>query len=191
MEEDTKNDQEQLPKEQSLLSSWEPSREVRLFSLYLSAIGIIACIFLLVRAYVYQRHGLRFTYAEGFISEKLFQGYEGTVFIYMSCFLQGIALNSSIIEKYPDTIGKISKFLMIASMFIFFPSLWFYCSSTISELKIVRYILALALSVYMILNIFSSNGQIEKKPHRETSILCGCIIGTFLLFIKNFVEVNF
>jgi hypothetical protein len=148
-----------------LISRFKPSRKkVRLFSVYLSAIGIVGGIFLLVRAYLCHKYGLRFTYAtEAYTSEKLFQGYESTILMYMSYFLQGIALNSSVIEKYPVTIGKISNFLLVASMVILFPSLWFYCSSAIPELENLRYFLAIILIAIMILNIFLLNSEIKES----------------------------
>jgi hypothetical protein len=188
MEEDTKNDQEQLSKGQSLLSSLKPSRKkVRLFSLYSSAIGIIACIFLLVRAYICHKYGLRFTYAtEIFINEKLFQGYESTILIYMGYFFQTIALNSSVVEKYPDTISKISKFLIIASMFILCPSSWFYCSSLTIKYESNRYIAIFILGIYMTLNILSSNGQIKENLLQEILLLVGCMVGILNLFVNIF-----
>jgi hypothetical protein len=194
MEEDTSNDQTQLQKMRGLISRFKPSRKkVRLFSLSLSAIGIIVCIFLLVRAYVYQKYGLIFAYSttDVFINEKLFQGYEGALLMEISYFFQGIALNSPSIEKYPDTIGKISKFLMFTSMFILFPSLWFYCSSTIPKFESTAYTVALVFSVNMTLNIFSSGGQIEENLLQESSMLLGCTIGTLFFFINSFIATNF
>jgi hypothetical protein len=193
MEEDTKNDQEQPSKEQGLFSSLKPSRKkVRLFSLYSSAIGIIACIFLLVRAYICHKYGLRFTYAtEIFINEKLFQGHESAILMYMSYLFQAIAINSSAIEKYPDIIGKISKFLIVTSMFILCPSLWFYCSSLTTEFVGIGYTLIFIFGIDMTLNIFSSNGQIEEDLLRESSLLFGCILGISSLFVNIFVAIRF
>jgi hypothetical protein len=192
MEEDTKNNQEQPSKEQSLLSSLKPSRKkVRIFSLCSSAIGVIACIFLLVRAYVYQRHGLRFTYTEIFINEKLFQGYESVILMYMSYLLQGIALNNSVIDKYPVAVGKVSEFLMIASILILFPSSWFYCSSVMPEFKASEYMTALMFIVCMTSNVFSSDGQVKGNLFKESILLFGFTGGTLILFINSFVEISF
>jgi hypothetical protein len=193
MEEDTSNDQTQLQKMRGLISRFKPSRrKVRLFSLCLSAIGIIVCIFLFVRAYIYQKHGLRFTYStEIFISEKLFQGYESLLLIYMSYFLQGISLNSFSIEKYLDTIGKISKFLMIASMFILCPSLWLYFSSITTKFENIGYTAIFVFGIYMTLNIFSFNGQIKENLLQENLMLIGCTLGTLSLFVNNFVSISF
>jgi hypothetical protein len=192
MEEDTNNDQTQLQTMRGLISQFKPSdKKVRLFSFYLSATGIIVCTFLLARAYVYQKYEFRFTYAEIFIKEKLFQGYGSAILINISYFFQGIALNSSALEKYPDTIGKISKFLMFASMFLLCPSLWFYCSSITSAFESTGYTVALVFSVYMTLNIFSSSGQIKENLLQESSILLGCTLGTLHLFINSFVTTNF
>jgi hypothetical protein len=193
VQEDVNNEKTQLQKMRGLISRFKPSRKkVRLFSLSLSSIGIIVCIFLLVRAYVYQKYGIRFTcVTEIFISKKLFQGHESSLFIYMSYFLQGIALNSPSIEKYPDTVAKISKFLMFASMFILCPSLWLYCSSITTEFKSLGYTSIFIFGMSMTLNIFSLNGQIEENLFRESSLLLGCTIGTLLLFINSFIAVSF
>jgi hypothetical protein len=167
------------------------NKKVRFFLLALSVIGIIVCSFLLVRAYVYQEYGFRFTYADFFIDEKLFQGYENTVIMYMSYLLQGVALNSSVIEKYSDKIGKISKFLMFISMFLFCPSSWFYCGSMITEFKGTGYSAASVLGVCMTLNIFSASDRIRENLFQESAILIGCILAVFLLFVNSFIVIEF
>jgi hypothetical protein len=182
MEENTDKNQSKLQKIRDLISSLKLSDEkVTLFFLFSSVIGITICAFLLIRAYVFQKNGLIFTHQKIFENERLFQGYEGQIFINVGYFFQGIAQNSYILEKFSGIISKGNKILTFLGVVTLCLGLWFYCSSITSEFESTGYAAAFIFGIQTALNICSATSQIEKNNFRERLMLFGCIIGIIFL----------
>jgi hypothetical protein len=186
VEEDTNNDQTQLQKMRGLISRFKPSdKKVKLFFLSSSVTGIMVCTCLVFRAYFYQNYGLSFFHGSEFSEDKIFEGYEGELLIYIGYFLQVVAINTIFLIKDPSVlIVRLNKFIVIFGTVSLCLGLWFYCASATSDFVGIGYLMAITFGMGTLSNINFIGKQLKRNYSLENILVINCIIG-LVFCIKN------
>lgn len=186
MEEETSNDQTQLQKMRGLISRFKPSdKKVNLLFLSSSVTGIMVCTCLLFRAYFYQNYGLSFFHGTEFSDDKIFEGYEGELLMYIGYFLQAVAVNTIFLIKEPSVlIVRLNKFIVIFGTVALCLGLWFYCASATPDFVGIGYLMAIIFGMGTLSNINFISNQSKINHSLENILVINCIIG-LVFCIKN------